>query len=85
MPDPIQRKGPEGSDPVLVSVARYSGYGLQLAASVGLFMAAGWWVDGKLGTAPLVTIVGALGGGAAGFYSLYLYLVKGRGREPSER
>ena len=86
MPEPVQSEMPEGSDPMLVSVARYSGYGLQLAAAVGLFMAAGWWVDGKLGTAPLVTIVGALGGGAAGFYSLYLHLlVKGRGRESSER
>ena len=62
--------------------ARYSGYGLQLAASVGLFMAAGWWVDGKLGSTPLLTLVGALVGGAAGFYNLYQHLVKGRTREP---
>ncbi len=65
----------------MVSMARYSGYGLQLAASVGLFMAAGWWVDGKLGTTPLLTIVGALGGGAAGFYSLYVHLVRNRDQD----
>lgn len=88
MPEPAERKDPPEPDPVMVSMARYSGYGLQLAASVGLFMAAGWWADGKVGTAPLLTIMGALGGGAAGFYSLYLHLVKkrepeGRGQGPS--
>ena len=72
-------------EPPLVSVGRYSGYGLQLAASVGLFMAGGWWVDGKLGTAPLVTIAGAVLGGAAGFYSLYLHLVKRRDRGPEAK
>jgi hypothetical protein len=74
-------KEPSEPDPPMVSMARYSGYGLQLAASVGLFMAAGWWVDGKLETTPLLTIIGALGGGAAGFFSLYLHLVKKRGRD----
>ena len=81
MPEPAGRKDPPEPEPVMISVARYSGYGLQLAASVGLFMAAGWWVDGKLNTAPLFTIVGALGGGAAGFYSLFLHLVKNRDQE----
>lgn len=78
MPEPTGRRDAEGPDPVLVSMARYSGYGLQLAASVGLFLAGGWWVDGKLGTKPLLTILGALVGAAAGFYSLYLHLVKNR-------
>jgi ATP synthase protein I len=71
----------EGPDPVMVSMARYSGYGLQLAASVGLFMAGGWWLDGKLGTKPLLTILGALLGGGAGFYSLYQHLVKNRDQD----
>ena len=75
-------RDPRAPDPVMVSMARYSGYGLQLAAAVGLFMAGGWWVDGKLGTTPLLTIVGALGGGAAGFYSLYRHVVKRSDRGP---
>ena len=33
---------------------------------------------GKLGTTPLVTIIGAMVGAAGGFYSLYLHLVKRR-------
>src|SRR5204863_3826793 len=78
MVEPTGGREPDGPDPVMVSMARYSGYGLQLAGSVGLFMAGGWWVDGKLGTTPLLTILGALGGGTAGFYSLYSHLVKKR-------
>ena len=78
MSEPTGKGSPRKPDPVMVSMARYSGYGLQLSASVSLFMAAGWWVDGKLGTTPLLTVIGALGGGAAGFYSLYLHLVKNR-------
>ncbi|MBW3534222.1 MAG: AtpZ/AtpI family protein [Gemmatimonadetes bacterium] len=56
-------------------MGRYAGLGLQLAMAVGLFLAAGWWVDGKIGTTPLLTIVGALLGAGAGFYSLYYHLV----------
>ena len=75
-------QGRDGIDPPLVAAARYSGLGLQLAGSVGLFMAGGWWLDGRLATAPLLTIVGALGGGAAGFYSIYRQLLKDRSGRP---
>ena len=85
MAEPGREQEREGPDPPLVAASRYSGYGLQLAASVGLFMAAGWWADGRLGTTPLLTIGGALGGGAAGFYSLYRHLVKGRSATRPER
>jgi F0F1-type ATP synthase assembly protein I len=76
MVEPVSPKDPEEGESTTVALARYSGLGLQLAGSVGLFLAAGWWVDGKLGTRPLLTIVGALVGAAAGFYALYLNLTK---------
>lgn len=63
------------SSSVAGDMGRYAGLGLQLALAVGLFLAAGWWVDGKIGTTPLLTIVGALTGAGAGFYSLYHHLV----------
>lgn len=59
----------------LVELARFSGHGLTLALSTGLFLLAGWWVDGRLGTLPLFTILGALVGAAAGFYSMLQHLV----------
>jgi len=62
-----RRSGP--SEP-LVALARFSGHGLTLAISTGMFLFLGWWVDGRLGTTPILTILGALLGAGAGFYSL---------------
>lgn len=69
---------PPATEPTVVSLGRYSGLGLQWAASVGLFLAAGRWLDKRIGTDPYLTIVGAFVGGAAGFYSLYAGLMKGQ-------
>ena len=49
--------------------------GLQLAASIGFFLWLGWLADGRLGTKPLFTIIGAFVGAGGGFYSLYRHLV----------
>ncbi len=67
-------KGGE-QESAVADLGRYAGLGLQLALSVGLFLAVGWWLDGRLGTVPLFTILGAFLGGAAGFYSLYQHVV----------
>jgi F0F1-type ATP synthase assembly protein I len=56
-------------------MGRHAHLGFQMALATGLFLAAGWWLDGKLGTTPLLTIVGAFVGAAAGFYSIYHHLV----------
>lgn len=63
------------NDSPLNAMARYSGHGLTLAFSVGLFLLAGWWLDGRLGTVPIFTIAGALVGAAAGFYHLIHHLL----------
>jgi len=47
------------------TLARFTGHGLTLALSIGLFLAAGWWLDGRLGTTPLFTIAGAMLGAGA--------------------
>ena len=80
MVEPTEKGKSETPEPVMVSVGRYSGLGLQLAASVVVFMLAGRWLDGKLGTGNWLTLVGALLGGAAGFYSLFRHLAKGTDR-----
>jgi ATP synthase protein I len=80
-----EREGKEESS--LQGVARYSGHGLTLAAAVGLFLLAGWWLDGRIGTAPLFTILGALVGATAGFYHLIkqlLLLPRAREKERAE-
>ena len=57
------------------TLARFTGHGLTLALSIGLFLAAGWWLDGRLGTTPLFTIAGAMLGAGAAFYSMIQHLV----------
>lgn len=63
------------------AAGQYTGYGLTWALSTLLFLLAGWWLDGKLGTMPLFMILGAFVGAGAGFYSLYYHLVV----EPRQR
>ena len=60
---------------MLRAAGQYTGYGLSWALSVLFFLLAGWWLDGKVGTAPLFMILGAFLGGGAGFYSLYRHIV----------
>jgi hypothetical protein len=57
------------------AVGQHAGYGLTIAASLGFFMAVGWWADGRLGTLPWLTVLGALVGAGGGFYSMYRDLV----------
>jgi positive regulator of sigma E activity len=75
-----EHKGTDPAEMIRVS-GRYMGYGLMWALSVLLFLAAGGWLDSKLGTAPFLMILGAFVGGGAGFYSLYYHIVI----EPRER
>ncbi len=63
------------------AAGQYMGYGLTWALSTLLFLLGGWWLDGKTGTAPLFTILGAFVGAGAGFFSLYRHIVV----EPQDR
>jgi hypothetical protein len=77
----------EAPNSPLVHLAQYSGHGLTIALATSLFLAAGWWLDGKVGTRPLFTIVGALTGAAAGFWSVLqhlLFIPREREREREE-
>lgn len=68
------------------AAGEFTGYGLTWALSVLLFLLGGWWVDGRLGTTPLFTFVGAFVGAGAGFYSLWHnVVVEPRQRERAER
>ncbi len=49
---------------------RYLGAGLSWALVTLAFVFAGMWVDGKLGTRPVLTLVFAFVGAAAGFWSM---------------
>ena len=66
-----------GSDPreLFRATGQHMGFGLTWALSVLLFLGVGAWLDSRLGTGPLLLIVGAFVGAGAGFYSLYYHIV----------
>lgn len=68
---------PKGSDPrdVVRASGQFMGLGLTWALSVLLFLGAGAWLDSKLGSGPILLILGAFVGAGAGFYSLYYHIV----------
>lgn len=63
------------------SPIRYAGFGIQLAASVVVFMLIGNWVDGKLGTGGLFAIGGAFLGFGAALYALLRQLARDEKRK----
>jgi len=75
---------PKGSDQrreMLRASGQFAGHGLTWALAVLLFLGIGAWLDTRLGTAPVLMVIGAFIGGAAGFYNLYYHIVI----EPRER
>ena len=66
---------------MMQATGRYMGLGLAWAMSVVFFLGIGWWLDTKLGTMPLLLVLGAFVGAGAGFYSLYYHIVT----EPRQR
>ncbi|MCU7496721.1 MAG: AtpZ/AtpI family protein [Ignavibacteria bacterium] len=51
-------------------IGPYLGLGVQLAASIVLMFFLGYWLDGKLGTSPILTIIMSFLGGFAGIYNV---------------
>jgi hypothetical protein len=49
---------------------RYAGLGIQLAVTLLVFVLAGQWLDRKLGTGQILTVVAAFVGFGGSMYSL---------------
>ncbi len=64
-------KGSAGGGASGPSPASFAGAGAQFVVSILLFLYVGKWLDGKLGTAPWLLMVGVFVGAGAGFYSFY--------------
>ena len=76
-PDEVDRQRRE----MMRASGQFMGHGMTLALAVLLFMGVGAWLDTKVGTAPILMVIGAFVGGGAGFYRLYNHIVI----EPRER
>ncbi|HUP19346.1 MAG TPA: AtpZ/AtpI family protein [Gemmatimonadota bacterium] len=77
--DPAERRR------VVRELGRFTGFGLAWALSVLVFLLAGYWLDGRLGTLPWFTILGAFVGAAGGFVSLYRGIVAASAAAKRER
>ena len=53
-------------------VFRYSNLGFTFAANILIWFFGGYWLDGKIGTVPLLTILGTVIGAVSGF----IYLIR---------
>ena len=63
-----QRRGREMS--MLAKVGFYTSLGFILPSGILGGYLFGWWIDGWLHTAPVLGIIGAFAGGAAGFIEI---------------
>jgi F0F1-type ATP synthase assembly protein I len=72
-------------EPTIPGAGAVAGMGLQFALSILLFLFAGQWIDGKLGTAPLFLILFVFIGAGASFYSIYRKLMEQQRREDEQR
>lgn len=63
----------------------YAGLGLQLLASILLFLYLGQWLDRRFGTKGILTVVGVLFGAGAAFFSVYRRLMADQRRRESGR
>jgi F0F1-type ATP synthase assembly protein I len=61
---------------ILRRAAPYMTLGTMFAASIGIGIGAGYWIDGKLGTSPWLTLAGALLGLATGFYHFIVVVTR---------
>ena len=74
---PSPKQGLSGSD--------FAGLGVQFAVAIVAFLFAGQWLDKRLGTNALFTIVGVFVGAAGAFYNMYRKISAAQKRDDDER
>jgi len=64
-------KRPQKSSTKGLSGADFAGIGIQFAFAIILFLYVGQWIDNRVGTNGLFTIIGVFVGAGGAFYSIY--------------
>jgi F0F1-type ATP synthase assembly protein I len=76
-PQPGSSKGLSGGD--------FAGLGIQFAVAIIVFLYAGQWLDNRIGTKGLFTIVCVFLGAAAAFYNMYRKISAAQKQDDEER
>jgi F0F1-type ATP synthase assembly protein I len=79
-PDPSRLAPDEERAEARAALGTYVTVGLALGVVMLVFTGIGYWLDGRLGTLPLLTVAGALLGCAGGFLHLVRTLTAARTR-----
>ena len=83
--DPHGGGTPGGGQDRSPSAGTYAGLGLQLLATILIFLYAGQWLDRRMGAGGIVTVVSVLVGFGAAFYSIYRRLMADQRRDDELR
>ena len=81
--DDEKRSGPSPGKGL--SGADFAGLGVQFAVAIVAFLFAGQWLDNRLGTNGLFTVVGVFVGAAGAFYNMYRKISAAQKRDDEER
>jgi F0F1-type ATP synthase assembly protein I len=74
---PSPGKGSSGAD--------FAGLGIQFALAIVVFLFAGQWLDKRLGTDSLFTVVGVFVGAGGAFYNMYRKVTAAQKLDDEER
>lgn len=78
-------KRPQKSSTKGLSGADFAGVGIQFALAIIFFLYVGQWVDKRVGTNGLFTIVGVFVGAGGAFYSIYRRISAAQQQDDDER
>ena len=77
-----QRQPPSGGG---LSGADFAGVGLQFAVAIIGFLFAGQWLDNRIGSKPVFTIIGVFLGATAAFYNMYRKITAAQKKDDEAR
>ena len=77
-----QRQTPPGGG---LSGADFAGVGIQFAVAIIGFLFAGQWLDNRMGTKPVFTIIGVFLGATAAFYNMYRKITAAQKKDDESR
>lgn len=68
-----------------LSGADFAGVGIQFAVAIIGFLFVGQWLDDRIGTKPVFTIIGVFLGATAAFYNMYRKITAAQKKDDESR